>query len=89
MGFEAIHLPKIKRKINTDFTNTSGKSLFLKAFYEDEKVSVLDSQSSAMLNTFALANGLIYIPYDLENVEKNQEVIVILINRDYYANSKQ
>ena len=80
MGFEAIHLPKIKRKINTDFTNTSGKSLFLKAFYEDEKVSVLDSQSSAMLNTFALANGLIYIPYDLENVEKNQEVIVIPIN---------
>ena len=80
MGFEAIHLPKIKRKINTDFVNTSGKSLFIKAFYDSENVAVLDSQSSAMLNTFAVANSLIYIPFDLENIKINQEVIVIPIH---------
>jgi molybdopterin molybdotransferase len=80
MGFEAIHLPKIKRKIKTDFINTSGKSLFIKAFYDSVNVAVLDSQSSAMLNTFAVANSLIYIPFDLENVKKNQEVIVIPIH---------
>ena len=80
MGFEAIHLPKIKRKINTDFVNTSGKSLFIKAFYDSENVAVLDSQSSAMLNTFAVANSLIYMPFDLENIKKNQEVIVIPIH---------
>jgi len=80
MGFEAIHLPKIKRKINTDFTNTSGKSLFLKALYDDEKVAVLDSQSSAMLNTFAVANGIIYLPHDVVNIEKDQEVIVLPFN---------
>lgn len=80
MGFEAIHLPKIKRKINTGFTNTSGKSLFLKAFYDDEKVTVLDSQSSAMLNTFAVANGLIHLPYDVVNVERGTEVIVLPFN---------
>lgn len=77
MGFEAIHLPKIKRKINGDFTNSSGKSLFIKAFYNDKNVAVLESQSSAMLNTFAVANGLIYIPYNLEIVKTGQEVIVI------------
>lgn len=80
MGFETIHLPKIKRKINTDFNNISGKSLFLKAFYNDEKVTILESQSSAMLNTFAVANGLIYLPYDLVTIEKDQEVMVIPIN---------
>jgi molybdopterin molybdotransferase len=80
MGFEAIHLPKIKRKIKTDFINTSGKSLFIKAFYDSENVAVLESQSSAMLNTFAVANSLIYIPFDLENVKINQEVIVIPIH---------
>lgn len=80
MGFETIHLPKLKRKINTDFTNIFGKSLFLKAFYNDDHVEVLDSQSSAMLNTFAVANSLIYVPYDVENVKKNQEVIVIPIH---------
>jgi molybdopterin molybdotransferase len=80
MGFEAIHSPKIKRKINTEFTNTSGKSLFLKAFYDDLKVTILESQSSAMLNTFAIANGLIYLPNDLSTIEKYKEVIVIPIN---------
>ncbi len=80
MGFEAIHLPKIKRKINIDFTNTSGKTLFLKAFYEDEKVSVLESQSSAMLNTFAIANAFICVPHNQENIEKEEEVMVIPIN---------
>jgi molybdopterin molybdotransferase len=80
MGFEAIHLPKIKRKINTEFTNTSGKSLFLKAFYDDVKVTILESQSSAMLNTFAIANGLIYLPNNLSTIEKDQEVMVIPIN---------
>ena len=80
MGFESIHLPEIKRKITTNFENISGKALFLKGFYDDEKVTVLESQSSAMLNTYALANGLIYLPYNCVSVEKEQEVIVIPFN---------
>ncbi len=80
MGFEAIHLPEMKKKINTDFKNTSGKTLFLKALYGDEKVIVLESQSSAMLNTFAVANGLIVIPHDITHVKANQEVVVLPFN---------
>ncbi|SHM60794.1 molybdopterin molybdotransferase MoeA [Flavobacterium xinjiangense] len=80
MGFEAIHLPKIKRKITTQFVNTSGKTLFLKGWCDDEKVTVLESQSSAMLNTFAGANALIYLPHDVVNIEKDQEVMVIPLN---------
>jgi molybdopterin molybdotransferase len=80
MGFEAIHLPKIKQKITTQFENTTGKTLFLKGFYEEEKVTVLESQSSAMLNTFAVANALICLPYDVVNIEKDQEVLVIPLN---------
>ncbi|TRX00290.1 molybdopterin molybdotransferase MoeA [Flavobacterium gawalongense] len=80
MGFEVIHLPKIKRKINTQFENTSGKTLFLKGLYDDKKVTILESQSSAMLNTFAVANALIYLPYDVVNIEKDQEVMVVPLN---------
>jgi len=80
MGFEAIHLPEMKRKINTDFKNTSGKTLFLKALYEDEKVTVLESQSSAMLNTFSVANGLIVVPHDITHVKANQEIVVLPFN---------
>jgi molybdopterin molybdotransferase len=79
MGHDAIHLPKIKRKISSSFENKSGKSLFLKAFYDDTSVSILESQSSAMLNSFALANALIYLPFDAESIEINQEVVVIPI----------
>lgn len=77
MGFETRYLPKIKRKITTQFENTSGKSLFLKGVYDDEKVTILESQSSAMLNTFAIANGLIFLPYEVTHIEKDQEVQVI------------
>jgi len=80
MGFEAIHLPEMKRKINTDFKNTSGKTLFLKALYEDEKVTVLDSQSSAMLNTFAVANSLIVVPHDVTVIEAQEEVVILPFN---------
>ena len=79
MGYEALHLPKKERKINESFTNNSGKSLFLKAFYDDEKVTVLESQSSAMLNTFAVANAFVYLPYDVEKFEKGAVVTVISI----------
>lgn len=80
MGFEAIHLPEMKRKINTDFKNTSGKTLFLKALYEDEKVTVLESQSSAMLNTFSIANGFVVVPHDVTAIKANEEVVVLPFN---------
>jgi molybdopterin molybdotransferase len=80
MGYETIHLPEMKRKINTAFKNTSGKTLFLKGLYDDEKVTVLESQSSAMLNTFSIANGLIVVPYDVTVLEANQEVVVLPFN---------
>jgi molybdopterin molybdotransferase len=80
MGFEDIHLPKIKRKINKEFKNTSGKTLFLKGFYDDDKVTVLESQSSAMLNSFAVSNGLIVVPHDVTELKENQEVEILPIN---------
>jgi molybdopterin molybdotransferase len=80
MGFEAIHSTEIKRKINIDFENTTGKALFLKAFFDDEKVTVLESQSSAMLNTFAIANGLIFVPDSVSIVKKGDAVTVFPLN---------
>jgi molybdopterin molybdotransferase len=80
MGFEAIHLPKIKRKIKDSFENTTGKALFLKASFDDKIATVLDSQSSAMLNTFSVANGFICIPFDTTTIKKEAEVTIIPFN---------
>jgi molybdopterin molybdotransferase len=80
MGFSDIHLPKLVRKLNVGISNTSGKTLFLKALYDETHVTVLDGQSSAMLNTFATANCLLIVPNDVENLKKEQLVTLLPID---------
>ena len=80
MGFSDIHLPKLVRKLNAGITNSSGKTLFLKALYDETHVTVLDGQSSAMLNTFATANCLLIVPDDVETLKKDQFVTLLPID---------
>lgn len=77
MGFSSTHLPKIVRKLNNTIENTTGKTLFLKALYDETSVTILDGQSSAMLNSFAIANGLVLVPHNIQNIKK-EELITIL-----------
>ena len=80
MGFSETQLPKLIRKLNTNVTNTTGKTLFLKALYDETHVTILDGQSSAMLNTFAIANCLLIIPQDVEEYKKDQLVTLLPID---------
>jgi len=80
MGFSDIHLKKMLRKLNENVTNTTGKTLFLKALYDETHVAVLDGQSSAMLNTFAIANSLLVVPNDVESLKKGQLVTLLPID---------
>lgn len=80
LGLTNIHLPKMSRKISGAYNNSTGKTLFLKGFYSDHDVRVLESQSSAMLNTFSTANCFITIPNDVTAVAANEEVTIIPFN---------
>ena len=80
MGFSNTHLPKIVRKLNSAIENTTGKTLFLKALYDEKNVTILEGQSSAMLNSFAIANGLVIVPQDVQNIKKGQLVTVLPID---------
>ncbi len=80
MGFSEIHKTKIIRKLNSDLVNNTGKTLFLKAKYDETTVTVLDGQSSAMLNTFAVANSLLIVPEDIEQYKKGQLVTLLPID---------
>ncbi|UTN03775.1 molybdopterin molybdotransferase MoeA [Flavobacterium bizetiae] len=80
MGFSDIHLKKMLRKLNDNVTNTTGKTLFLKALYDETHVTVLNGQSSAMLNTFAIANSLLIVPNDVESLKKGQLVTLLPID---------
>ncbi|WP_347049632.1 molybdopterin molybdotransferase MoeA [Flavobacterium olei] len=80
MGFAESHTPKLVRKLNSDIKNDTGKTLFLKAKYDETTVTVLNGQSSAMLNTFALANSLLIVPENVENYKTGQEVTLLPID---------
>lgn len=80
IGFTEIQKPKIIRKLNSEINNHTGKTLFLKAKYDETNVTVLEGQSSAMLNTFAIANSLIIVPESVENYIKGQSVTLLPID---------
>jgi molybdopterin molybdotransferase len=80
MGFADIHLKKTVRKLNDNITNTTGKTLFLKALYDETHVTVLDGQDSAMSNTFAFANSLLIVPHDAAVIKKGQLATLLLID---------
>ena len=48
--------------------------------YDETHVTVLDGQSSAMLNTFAIANSLLVVPNEVESLEKGQLVTLLPID---------
>ena len=45
-----------------DFTVSNSRSQFLKAVAKDDVVTILPHQDSSMLDSFALANALVYLP---------------------------
>ncbi|MET3025766.1 gephyrin-like molybdotransferase Glp [Flavobacterium sp. UW10123] len=80
MGFSNTHLPKIVRKLDSEIINNTGKTLFLKALYDETNVTILDGQASSMLNSFAIANGLVIVEHDCEKMKKGESVIILPID---------
>lgn len=80
MGFSNTHLPKIVRKLNDDIKNTTGKTLFLKALYDETSVAILDGQASSMLNSFAIANGLVIVEHNCEKMQAGELVTILPID---------
>ena len=52
-----VELPRIKAKSLSKFIKHGDRPQFLKAIYNNEEVEILEGQSSAMLQTFALSNA--------------------------------
>lgn len=73
-GHTDIHLSKNKAKAPKEIKNPTGKSLFLKAKFENGKIKILDGQQSSMLKSFAESNALIYIPQTKDLIKENELV---------------
>ena len=72
-------LMKVMAKSKSHFIKNGDRPQFLKALYRDGAVSILEGQSSAMLQTFAVANALIKMPEELTEIRMDDMVEVILL----------
>jgi len=86
-------LPALNRQIGKDFKGLElrklslanayekkiTKGVFLKAKISGDKVQVLSMQSSAMLRTFEIADGLVYVPSNVNCLNENDLVTVYIL----------
>ncbi len=66
-GRKDVHLPSFQLPLADQNTiRPLSRAQFLKASVQNGSVHILEGQSSAMLNTFALANALVYVEANCE-----------------------
>jgi molybdopterin molybdotransferase len=70
---------QLRKSLAYDFTVDNERSQFLKAFVSDDEVAILSHQDSGMLNSFALANALVYLPNGNYQLVKGDKVYVFRI----------
>ena len=78
-GKESFYGSQLKKKLAHDFVVDNPRCQFLKASIVDDSVTVLSHQDSGMLNSFVLANALVYLPNGNYQVSKGDKVIVYSI----------
>ena len=68
---ESSYEPKqIEATSNSNYIKKGDRAQFLKAYYKNGKVEILEGQSSSMLHTFAIANALVYLSGDAKEIVK-------------------
>lgn len=61
-GIKTEYTASLQKKLTHDYSVCNLRCQFLKALISGEGATILPHQDSAMLNSFALANGLVYLP---------------------------
>ncbi|HEY4618484.1 MAG TPA: molybdopterin molybdotransferase MoeA, partial [Flavobacterium sp.] len=63
-----------QKRITHNFSVNNSRCQFLKATVIGDAVTILSHQNSSMLNTFSLANALVYLPDGTYEIEKDAKV---------------
>ncbi len=79
LGFSEIALQKLKLKSFKGIKKTEGRAVFLRAKKVNNEVIELEGQDSNMLRSFAEANAFIYLPQEVQQVNRGEEVEVHLL----------
>jgi len=77
IGKQIDHLTFDTAKSLSAFKKKGDRAQFLKAILTSDTISILEGQSSAMQQTFALANALVFLPQDINSVAIGDTVKLI------------
>jgi len=78
-GYRDVFLKKTFLPVAKAYSKKKGLSFFLKGKISDGKVTPLEGQESFVLSSFALADCLIYLPEEKENVSEGELAEVHLL----------
>ena len=78
-GNASFYGSQLKKNLSHDFTVDNPRCQFLKASITADEVAILSHQDSGMLNSFALANALVYLPNGNYQVLKGEKISVYLL----------
>lgn len=67
-GEKDFSLNRMNAKSGSKYFKKGDRAQFLKGLLKGGKVTILEGQSSAMLHTFSLANVLVYVPEEVNNI---------------------
>lgn len=79
LGSKTPFLPKVKLPLSAKYVKKEGRAQFLKAQFNENSVELMMAQDSDALQSFALANGLVYISAEKITIEQNELVDVYLL----------
>ncbi|GGD11522.1 molybdopterin molybdotransferase MoeA [Hyunsoonleella pacifica] len=74
-----LELSRVTATASNPFQKKGDRPQFLKGIYDNGQVEILDGQNSSMLQTFALANALVFAPEDITDIKTGDEIEVILL----------
>ena len=72
-------LPSLKLPLAQKYVKKEGRAVFLKSTINQNKVVLLHGQDSDALQSFALADGLTYIPSEKDVIEEHELVEIYLL----------
>ena len=78
-GNTCLYGSQLKKNLAHDLTVDNPRCQFLKASIVADVVTILLHQDSGMLNSFALANALVYLPNGNYKLPRGEKVIIYLL----------
>lgn len=78
-GKSISYSPSISKSLSHDYEVNNSRSQFLKALVQGDKVTVLSHQDSSMLDSFAVANALVFIEVGNYQLSKGKKADVYLL----------